>query len=95
MERVRRVGPIGRVGIALVVLAMLAPHMRADVDRYEVYAVRFATLANFPVSNLVTGADRSRRMDIAMMIWVLKGIDGRIAIVDSGFHRDRDFTSSR
>jgi glyoxylase-like metal-dependent hydrolase (beta-lactamase superfamily II) len=31
-------------------------------------------------------------MDIAMMIWVLKGVDGRIAIVDSGFHRDRYFT---
>ena len=27
-----------------------------------------------------------------MMIWVLKGADGRIAIVDSGFHRDRYFT---
>ena len=59
---------------------------------YEVYAVRFATLANFPVSSLVAGADRSRRMDIAMMIWVLKGADGRIAIVDSGFHRERYFT---
>jgi glyoxylase-like metal-dependent hydrolase (beta-lactamase superfamily II) len=31
-------------------------------------------------------------MDIAMMIWVLKGVDGRIAIVDSGFHRERYFT---
>jgi glyoxylase-like metal-dependent hydrolase (beta-lactamase superfamily II) len=49
-------------------------------------------LANFPVSSLVAGADRSRRLDIAMMIWVLKGADGRIAIVDSGFHRDRYFT---
>jgi len=26
-----------------------------------------------------------------MMIWVLKGADGRIAIVDSGFHRDQYF----
>ena len=73
-------------------LCTLAAHLRADLDRYEVYAVRFATLANFPVSSLVAGADRSRRMDIAMMIWVLKGIDGRTAIVDSGFHRDRYFT---
>jgi glyoxylase-like metal-dependent hydrolase (beta-lactamase superfamily II) len=71
---------------------LLGPHVRADVDRYEVYAVRFATLANFPVSSLVAGADRSRRLDIAMMIWVLKGANGRIAIVDSGFHRDRYFT---
>ena len=80
------------LAVALVALALLAPHVRADVDRYEVYAVRFATLADFPVSSLVAGADRSRRMDIAMMIWVLKGVDGRIAIVDSGFHRERYFT---
>ena len=63
----------------------------AEADKYELYAVRFATLANFPVSSLVAGADRSRRMDIAMMIWVLKGADGRIALVDSGFHRDQYF----
>ena len=52
--------------------------------------MRFATIAGFPVSSLVAGADRERRLDIAMMIWVLKG-DGRIAIVDSGFHRERYF----
>jgi len=63
----------------------------ADADKYEVYAVRYATLANFPVSSLVAGADRARRLDIAMMIWVLKGVDGRVAIVDSGFHRDQYF----
>ena len=66
----------------LVALALLVPHLSAEADKYEVYAVRFATLANFPVSSLIAGADRSRRMDIAMMIWVLKGADGRIAIVD-------------
>ena len=90
-----RTGGMGRTGAVVAVclaLCTLAAHLRADLDRYEVYAVRFATLANFPVSSLVAGADRSRRMDIAMMIWVLKGIDGRTAIVDSGFHRDRYFT---
>jgi glyoxylase-like metal-dependent hydrolase (beta-lactamase superfamily II) len=83
---------VGRVGAVILALALVAPRLGADVDRYEVYAVRFATLANFPVSSLVAGADRSRRMDIAMMIWVLKGVDGRIAIVDSGFQRERYFT---
>ena len=74
----------------LTILIALAT-LSADVDKYEIYAVRYATLANFPVSSLVAGADRSRRLDIAMMIWVLKGNDGRIAIVDSGFHRERYF----
>src|SRR5689334_23609041 len=72
-----------------------APRARAQAGTYEIYAVRFATLANFPVSSLVAGADRSRRMDIAMMVWVLKGADGRVALVDSGFHREpyfRQFT---
>jgi len=70
---------------------LLTPGIRADGDKYEIYAVRYATIANFPVSSLVAGADRSRRLDIAMMIWVLKGNDGRVAIVDAGFHRDQYF----
>src|SRR4029079_4067050 len=85
---------MGRVVVAAIVGSLLlvaAPRLRADVDKYEVYAVRFATLANFPVSSLVAGADRARRIDIAMIIWVLKGADGRIAIVDSGFHREQYF----
>src|SRR4029078_5097776 len=49
------------------------------------------TLASFPVRTLVAGADRTRRLDIAMMIWVLKGADGRIALVDTGFHREQYF----
>jgi len=96
MGRRGGIGWMGRMGSTVVAMCLalcsLAAHQRADGDRYEVYAVRFATLANFPVSSLVAGADRSRRMDIAMMIWVLKGADGRIAIIDSGFHRDRYFT---
>jgi glyoxylase-like metal-dependent hydrolase (beta-lactamase superfamily II) len=78
--------------LALCVLASDARSpLRAEPDKYDIYAVRYATLANFPVSSLVAGADRSRRMDITMTIWVLEGIDGRIAIVDSGFHRDAYF----
>jgi glyoxylase-like metal-dependent hydrolase (beta-lactamase superfamily II) len=88
-----RMGAMDRAGLILIAATLVLglPQVRDEADTYEVYAVRFATLANFPVSSLVAGADRSRRMDIAMMIWVLKGADGRIAIVDSGFHRDRYF----
>src|SRR5262249_43401265 len=79
---------VGRVGLVVALLAVL---LHADADKYEIYAVRYATLANFPLSSLVGGADRSRRLDIAMMIWVLKGADGRVAMVDSGFHREQYF----
>jgi len=80
---------------AAIVLAcalfVLMPRLRAEAGKYDVYAVRFATAADFPLSSLVAGADRTRRLDIAMTIWVLKGADGRIALVDSGFHRERYF----
>ncbi|HKS06384.1 MAG TPA: succinylglutamate desuccinylase/aspartoacylase family protein [Gemmatimonadaceae bacterium] len=52
---------------------------------YEVYAINYATLEKFRVSGLVAGADTSRRMDIAMMVWLLKGASGRNVLVDAGF----------
>jgi len=39
----------------------------------------------------VAGADRSRKMDIQMMVWLLKGPAGRNILVDSGFYRDKFF----
>jgi glyoxylase-like metal-dependent hydrolase (beta-lactamase superfamily II) len=57
---------------------------------YEVYAIRYAVLPDFPVAGLVKGADRSRKMDIAMMVWLVKG-NGRNILVDSGFYRDQFF----
>jgi glyoxylase-like metal-dependent hydrolase (beta-lactamase superfamily II) len=39
------------------------------------------------VSRLIAGADTSRRIDIAMMVWLLKGSNGSTVLVDAGFHR--------
>jgi glyoxylase-like metal-dependent hydrolase (beta-lactamase superfamily II) len=58
-----------------------------DPPTYEVYAVRYATLRDFPVAALVKGAEPGRKLDIAMTYWVLKGSDGRIILVDAGFYR--------
>ena len=73
------------VSVASLGMAGVAPS-------YEVYAVRYATLPNFPVASLIRGADTSRRLDIAMMVWLLKGADGRNVLVDAGFHRS-DFVT--
>jgi len=54
---------------------------------YEAYAVRFGILPGFPVSGLVAGADRSRKLDIPVMVWLLKGSNGRNVLIDSGFYR--------
>jgi glyoxylase-like metal-dependent hydrolase (beta-lactamase superfamily II) len=33
------------------------------------------------------GADRQRKLDIAMTVWVLKGPGGKTFLVDAGFYR--------
>jgi glyoxylase-like metal-dependent hydrolase (beta-lactamase superfamily II) len=60
-----------------------------DQVTYEVYAVRFGTLPQFSVAGLVAGADKARRLDIPVMVWLLKGSDGRRVLVDAGFYRPR------
>jgi glyoxylase-like metal-dependent hydrolase (beta-lactamase superfamily II) len=74
---------------ALLGLFAQAPPSARDPAPYEVYAVRFATIAAFPVSSLVAGADEARTLDIAMMFWALRGADGRVVLVDAGFHRQK------
>jgi glyoxylase-like metal-dependent hydrolase (beta-lactamase superfamily II) len=59
-------------------------------SNYEVYAIRYATIPDYPVEGLVAGADPPRKLDIAMMIWLLRG-NGRNILVDSGFYHERFF----
>jgi glyoxylase-like metal-dependent hydrolase (beta-lactamase superfamily II) len=58
----------------------------ARVPEYEVYAIRYASIP-FRVSGLIAGADTSRRLDIAMTVWLMKGPDGRTVLLDAGFKR--------
>ncbi|MEP6491552.1 MAG: N-acyl homoserine lactonase family protein [bacterium] len=71
--------------MALGVVAATRQHAPPD---YEVYAVRYASVPSFKVSGLIAGADTSRRLDIAMTVWLLKGPNGRNVLVDAGFYRD-------
>ena len=90
---------IGLAVIASLFLLVLAetgtaaktPRPAASKVLYQVYAIRYGTIADFPVDGLVAGADKSRKMDIAMMIWVLKGSNGRNILVDTGFYRQKFF----
>jgi len=59
--------------------------------QWSVSAVRYATIKGFPVAALVAGADTTRRLDIAMMVWVLRG-SGRTVLVDAGFHHEKFVT---
>ena len=75
---------------AILVVAILGTNTPAQgAATYEVYAIRFGTLPQFQVSGLVAGADKSRRLDIPVMVWLLKGSDGRRILVDSGFYQKK------
>lgn len=60
----------------------------ASAPTYEVYAIRYATIKDYPLSGMLAGAPRGSRIDLAMMVWLLEGSDGRKVLVDAGFHRD-------
>ena len=88
----------------LVPLALLVASVAACVTRtatstsykmgpapYEAYAVRFGSVAGYPTRSLVIGADSSRRTDLAMTVWLLRG-NGRTILVDAGFYRDKFVT---
>src|SRR6266540_153290 len=65
---------------------------RAESPNYEVYAIRYATIPDFPVAGLVADADKTRKLDIAMMVWLVRG-GGRNILVDTGFYRPQFFKS--
>lgn len=85
--------PMRRAALFLVVAAAcLTPAIvvqSAPQVTYEAFAVRFGTLPQFRVSGLISGADASRRLDIPVMVWLLKGSDGKRVLIDSGFYRQK------
>ena len=54
---------------------------------YSIEAVRYGTIAGFPVSALVMGAPKDEKTDIAMVVWLIRG-GGRNILFDTGFHRE-------
>ena len=70
---------------------MLAAALAAP-PQYEVYAVQYGVIPDFPVSGLVAGAAADRKLDISMMVWLVRG-GGRTILVDSGFYRPQFFKS--
>jgi glyoxylase-like metal-dependent hydrolase (beta-lactamase superfamily II) len=57
---------------------------------YSIRAIRYAILPGFPAAGLVMGAPKGEKMDIAMVIWLIRG-GGRTVLFDSGFHREKWF----
>jgi len=60
----------------------------AAEPNYTIRAIRYANLAKFPLSELVTAAPKDQTIDIAMIFWVIQG-GGRTILFDSGCHRQK------
>ncbi len=91
--------PVRVLAITLLFLLRVAAcHAQAPVatdtskPAYEVFAVRYASIPDFPVNALVAGADPARKLSIAMTVWLVRG-NGRNILVDSGFYRPQFFKS--
>jgi glyoxylase-like metal-dependent hydrolase (beta-lactamase superfamily II) len=78
-----------------------SPHdERGQIDRnappmHEVYALHYGTLAQFPAASLIAGADPARRMDIALMVWLIRAPNSagdRTVLMDAGFYREKFMT---
>jgi len=77
---------------SMVLVAAVLVAASLGAQQYDVYAIRYATIPQFPVSGLIKGAEESRKLDIAMMVWLIRG-GGRNVLVDSGFYRPQFFKS--
>jgi glyoxylase-like metal-dependent hydrolase (beta-lactamase superfamily II) len=74
--------------------ATAAAAAKDDKPQYTVDAIRYGTIADFAVRGLVAGADPARKMDIAMVVWLVRG-NGRTILIDSGFYREQFFRQWR
>jgi glyoxylase-like metal-dependent hydrolase (beta-lactamase superfamily II) len=66
------------------------PSVAGAEPRYTIRAMRYGTLPKFPLAELLMGAPKEERIDIAMVFWVIEG-GGHTILFDSGFHREKWF----
>ena len=58
------------------------------VPAYTIQAIRYAGVPGFPLEGLMMGAPKNETIDIAMVVWLIRG-GGRAILFDSGFHREK------
>jgi glyoxylase-like metal-dependent hydrolase (beta-lactamase superfamily II) len=72
----------------MAVVALIPPAPVYAQPKYEVYGIRYSIVKDFPVAAMVAGADKSRTVDTATWIWLIKG-NGLNILFDCGFYRDQ------
>src|SRR5271163_4022238 len=73
-----------RFFVAAIFAALLGA---SPTPEYSIQAIRYASSPDVPVSALVVGGPKDVKVDIAMVVWLIRGA-GHTILFDSGFHRD-------
>jgi glyoxylase-like metal-dependent hydrolase (beta-lactamase superfamily II) len=76
--------------LALALLFALSgalPAAPATAPEYSIQAIRYADSPDVPLSALIVNYPKGEKVDIAMVIWLIRG-DGHTILFDSGFHRE-------
>jgi len=71
-----------------LIVAIFASLLGAPATpEYSIQAIRYASVPDVPVSELVVGGPKDQKIEIAMVVWLIRG-GGHTILFDSGFHRD-------
>jgi glyoxylase-like metal-dependent hydrolase (beta-lactamase superfamily II) len=71
----------------LFLMAVVTALPAAGPD-HSIQAIRYANSPGFAASGLVIGAQKDERVDIAFVVWLIRG-GGHNILFDSGFHREK------
>jgi glyoxylase-like metal-dependent hydrolase (beta-lactamase superfamily II) len=82
LKRVLFVILLGLFGFALT-----SPYGACATPEYSIKAILYGTATDVPLAELVVGAPKDAKLDIALAIWLIQG-GGHTILFDSGFHRD-------
>jgi glyoxylase-like metal-dependent hydrolase (beta-lactamase superfamily II) len=75
--------------LLVAILAAVLPAFlgSASTPEYSIRAIRYGTAPGFPLSAMVVGAPKDQKIDVAMVVWLIRG-GGHTILFDSGYHHD-------
>jgi glyoxylase-like metal-dependent hydrolase (beta-lactamase superfamily II) len=74
------------ISLILFLIPSIQTTAAAAKPEYTIEAIRFGTIPQFRTASLVIGADPNEKLDIATIIWLIRG-GGRTILFDTGYYR--------
>ena len=85
MKRMRRNFLIAAICVVFLDTSLML-FSAPSTPEYSIEAIRYATAPDVHVSDLVVGGPKEEKIDIACVVWLIRG-GGRTILFDSGYHR--------